>query len=308
MPVVSFARLTEEVLAIYKPPFRRHATWQKMRQALRELAEAGAVKSVDLTPHLLTVWVSSNQHRKPISNASLLISIRAVCTYAKKMGYLKVSPWEIRKDWLPLEDDSDDEPEPIRHHSIAQVRAVLIRANTEAIRGGWAEARLEALVATYAYTGLRKMEALGLKVSDVDFTERVIVVRSRRRRRLKTRASAAPVGIPNELQTILARWVKRCGSEWVFPGKRLAVPWVGGSPGLKPLDQIKALGGRAGVPGLTIVSFRHSLATHMKAWGCGPLAIKDQLRHGDVATQAHYLEKDLPDIRNNASKIRYRTG
>ena len=269
MPVIPFTRLSEEMLAIYSPPHRRPATLKKMRRALYELEAAGCRRSVDLSPLLLTRWASQHTDRKPISSASVLISIRAVCTYAKKMGYIRVSPWEIRKDWLPIEDDAEDGPEPVRHHSIAEVRGVLIRAEVEALRGGWEEARLHALVTTYAYTGLRKMEALGLKVGDIDFRERVIVVKSRSRRRLKTRASAAPVGIPKELMPVLTRWVKRCGSEWVFPGKRGLVPWTGGSPGYKPLDQIKALGERAGVRGLTILSFRHSLATHMKAWGVG---------------------------------------
>jgi integrase len=308
MPAVTFARLSEEMLAIYSPPHRRPATLKKMRRALAELASAGCVKSVDLSPHLLTRWAAEHTDRKPISSASVLISIRAVCTYAKKMGYLRVSPWDIRKDWLPMEDDSEDEPVQVRHHSITQVRAVLDLAEREAAPGGWSEARLYALIATYAYTGLRKMEALGLKASDVDIAEGIISVKSRRRRRLKTRSSAAPVGIPAELAPIIDIWMRRSGSEWVFPGKRGVCPWVGGSPGHKPLDQIRALGDRAGVKGLTIKSFRHSLATHMKRWGCGPLAVKDQLRHGDVKTQSYYLENDLADLRETASKISYRTG
>ena len=38
--------------------------------------------------------------------------------------------------------------------------------------------------------------------------------------------------------------------EWLFPGKKRRGPWTCGGPGVSPLDQIKALGARAGVENL----------------------------------------------------------
>jgi integrase len=310
MPAINMTRLSEELLAIYAPPHRRIATTRKMGQLLRELRELGATSSADLTPQLVARWVSAHPERKPISNHSLLISFRAACTYAKKSGYLRMSPWEIRKDWLPLEDDDEDEQLPTRHLSIAEVQAILGQAATEAMAGGFEARRLHALVATYAYCGLRKMEALGLKLTDVDFQSGVIRLRSRRRHRFKTRSSAAPVPLPPELGTILRRWIdtRSVDSEWLFPGVRGKAPWTGGSPGRKPLDCVQALASRAGVAGVTIKCFRNSLATHMKRWGFGPLAVRDVLRHTDVSTQEHYLESDMDDLRYIAGRISYRTG
>jgi integrase len=313
MPAVPFARFTEEVLALYAPPLRRKATYLKMRQVLGEFAalQPRPKKTSDIGPALMTRWLAAyREKRKPITSASLLISFRAACNIARKMGWLRVTPWDIRKDWISADDcaDDDDAPGAIRHHSIEDLLRVLDRAALEAAEGGWEPARLQALVATYIYTGLRKKEALGLQRPDVDLGARIIKVKSRRRRKLKTRASAAPVGVPDELAPILDVWLRRAGSDWVFPNKSGTGFWNEGRPGKKPLDQVKALGQRAGVAGLTIQSFRHSLATHAGRFGLGPLALKAQLRHTSLGTQEHYIESDLANIRAIASQIRFRAG
>ena len=307
MPAIMFDGFTEELLALYAPPFRRLGTWRKMRQALRELSELpGVRKTSDLTPLTICQWVTAHPERRAISNASLLISIRSACTYATKMGYLRVNPWDIRKTWIEPDDDDDDEPSQTRHHSIQDIRRILSTAKDEA-SNGWRGERLHALIACYAYTGMRKSEALGLKVIDLDFNHEIIRIRSRVRRRLKTKKSASPVGMPPELIPIMSQWSKRCGSEWLFPGSKGIGPWTGGVAGYKALDQIKLLGQRAGVPNVTIKSFRNSLATHMRAWGYGTSAIQDQLRHTSPKTQEFYLEEDLADIRSLVSRIQYGT-
>lgn len=307
MPAVAFDRLATEVRALYEPPHRRKATFLKMDQALREFGTlSGVRKTTDITPVLIIRWLNGHQDRKPISNASLLSSFKAACNYAKKQGYLRVTPWEIRRDWIEVPEDDPDEP-TIRHHPIADIARVLNLAADEASGGGWNEARLHALVNTYAFTGLRKMEALGLKIADIDMQARIIRIRSRRKRTLKTKASAQPVGIADDLVPVLETWLRRCGSDWVFPNKLGTNHWSGGKPGKKPLDEIKALGSRAGVPGLTILSFRHSIATHAARWGLGPLALKELLRHTFVTTQDHYREVDLANRVAAARCITYQS-
>lgn len=307
MPAVTFTRLAMEVRALYRPPHRRLATFKKMDSALREFEALGVAKTSEITPILITRWIERHQARKPITNATVLGTFRAACNYAKTMGYLRITPWDVRKDWIEVPDEDPDEPPTKRHHSIEDISRVLKLASEEAGGGGWEEARLHALVNTYAFTGLRKMEALGLKRNDVDLAGRIIKVRSRRKRTLKTKASAQPVGIADDLAVILDLWLRRCGNEWVFPNKLGTGHWLGGKPGKKPLDQIKALGVRAGVTGLTILSFRHSIATHAARWGLGPLALKELLRHTFVTTQDHYREIDLANRVAAARRISYKT-
>ena len=313
MPAVPFSRLQKEMLALYEPPFRRKSTWFKMRTVLREFSELPSVrKTSDITPIAIAEWLKRHSDRKQVTNQSYLKSFGAACTYAKKMGYLRVAPSEIRSDWFgQLDEDLDDDDgiaveSTKRHHSIQEIVAVLDQADAESLTGAWKEWRTQALIYTYAHTGLRKKEALQLKLADVALEKRIIMIRRRRRRTVKTKSSAAPVGIPDELAVILERWLPRTGCQWVFPGITRKAPWSEGSPGAKPLDMVKSLGSRAGIDGLTILSFRHSISTHCKRFGLGPLELKDLLRHSSIQTQEHYLEKDYPNLRDIARRIDYR--
>ena len=95
-------------------------------------------------------------------------------------------------------------------------------------------------------------------------------------------------------------------SEWLFPGVRRLGPWLEGPPGQKPIDQVEALGTRAGVPGLTIASFRHTFASLAEGWSIGELALQRQLRHTRIRTQLAYRHP-LPELlRDVAAKVRYR--
>lgn len=104
---------------------------------------------------------------------------------------------------------------------------------------------------------------------------------------------------------VLARWIPRCGPDWLIPGVRLRCPWTGGLPGSKPTDQVKAAGRRVGIEGLTISAFRKTVGTLAKGWGLGPLELKAILRHTSVKTQAWYDEADVDELRPAIAKIRY---
>ncbi len=157
----------------------------------------------------------------------------------------------------------------------------------------------------YAFTGCRKSEALHLAVTDVDLDRSILSIRPKSSWRPKTAASIARLPLAAPLAAVLRLWLSRCGSDWVIPGKRGKAPWTGGLPGCKPLDQVKALGERAGVSGVTILGFRKTVATLAKGWGLGPLELQALLRHTSVRTQLWYIEEDLEGLRVTASKIRY---
>lgn len=305
MPGIAYSEFEEEVLSLYAPPLRRKATWFKFRKVLQEFRVLpGIVETTDLTPKAIVHWLELHKDRAPMTNRSYLGCLRTACNYAKRMGYLTVTPWDIRRDWVTFDFDDDDDPVP-RHLSLAEVDRLLSLLDAEARAGDWIEWRLQTLIYTYLYTGLRKSEALGLKVKDVNLGQGLIRIRSRRERKLKTRTSARLVGVPPDLFPILSLWITRVGSEWLFPGIRRTGPWFHGGPGLKPLDQVKAAGVRAGVPHTTIHAFRRTIATHAKGLGLGELEVKDLLGHGSTQTQEWYLEEDAAALRKMASRIRF---
>jgi len=306
MPPVTFARFEREILDLYRPPQRRKATLAKMAKVLDEIHELGVRRTSDLTPGTIVRWLAAHAERRPATNRSYLGSLRAAVNIGRKLGYLRVSPWDVRSDWIPLDVEDDAVPTVRRHLTLDEVGLVLDQADAEAIAGSWPAGRLQALVYTYAFTGLRKAEALGLLVADLNLAGRYLEVRGRRSRRLKTRSSRRRVAIHPELAVILSRWISRTGSEWLFPTLRREGPWLHGPNGGKALDQVKALCMRCGIEGVTIQAFRRSLATHARRFGLGPLEVRDLLGHTSERTQEWYLEDDLEDQRAAVGKIAYR--
>lgn len=320
MATISFAKLTSELKALYAPPMRAPATWAKLRQVLAELAALDDVtRSSDLTAATIGRWIAKYPDRTAITTHSLLRSMRAAASYAVMMGYLKTDPfaWRTPALWLPIcsesENISGQNPEFSRALSCLNVMQILTTADTEArqrvCRNGmtpWMSKRLRALVYVYAYTGMRKREALCLLRSDVNLSTGFITIRGNSHRRLKTAASSAPLAIAPALAIVLKRWLPRTGCEWVFPRLRLHGPWLHGGPGKRPLDQVRDLGLRAGVPGLTILAFRHTLATLAEGWGLGELELQRWLRHTRRRTQDAYRRRgDLAAIAATAGKIRF---
>lgn len=189
-------------------------------------------------------------------------------------------------------------------HSIEDVARVLGYLRQMAARS-WLGERLYALAATVAYTGLRRDEVLTLKVEDVSLFMALITVSDRQRR--KTERSASVVPIPRELSEILAYWLPRCGSEWLFPGVRRQGPWTGGACGERACDRVRQAGQEVGVAGFTLLSLRHSFATHARRqWGLSELQLADVLRHTSPVMQRFYVhEAHLADLVKSVSRVSY---
>jgi integrase len=307
MPAVTYSRFREEILDLYRPPQRRKATLDKMSKVLREVADLGVRRTSDLTPGLIVRWLADHAHRRPATNRSYLGSLRAAANIAKKMGWLRVTPWDVRADWIPADDEDDAEPLPRRHLTVLEIVRLLDQADADALLGTWQAGRLQALVYTYAFTGLRKSEALGLLVADVCLPGHYLEIRGRRSRRLKTRSSRRRVAIHPELGVVLRRWLPRTECEWLFPSIRRESAWLNGGIGYRALDHVQALAGRCGIDDVTIQSIRRSIATHARRFGLGPLEVKELLGHSSEQTQSWYLEDDLDNQRAAIGKIDYRS-
>lgn len=308
---VPWTVFTDEVMRLYQPPMRRRTTREKTRQVLREFGRL-CPSTADLSELAIAGWISDHRHRAPSSVEGLLRHLSAVCTYGAhpRRRYLW-DPFEDRpvSSWLP--GDELDQAEPFRRHrSAEEVRRVLDQADREALAGPWRAVRLRAVVWTLAYTGGHKSEVLGLRIADLDLGRGMIAFRSHGRRRLKARSRAAVLPVAGPLRPVLAGYLVRLvaehpRTEWLFPHAFGTGPWLSGRPGHSPLDSIRALGERAGVEGLTIDAFRHTLATHAEDWGISELALMRILRHARRTTQLHYRHPDLDLMRGAISRITY---
>jgi integrase len=313
---IPFSRFRTELLNLYVAPLRAKRTLDKVRHVLDQVARliGPDATTADLTPQLIGRFIQSQPAtNSPHTTLGLLRNIATACAYAKSCGYLQHSPFEFRKvgGWLRA-----SAAQRKRHHSQEDIRRVLGLLAAEILeREGWSRwraRRLQALVSTIAYTGIRRDEALNLQVEDIDLNGRMILL-VERSQRLKTEMSAQPVPLPPAVVPILESWLayRTDGSEglpdcpFLFPGVRRLGPWKGGPPGLRPIDQIKAAGERAGVQGLTFLSLRHSYATHAESWGLSPAMIQRVLRHSSLQTQKHYRHADLANMRSAVDGIEF---
>lgn len=305
MPLHDFA---PEVLSLYSPPARSKAAWYKIRQVLREIGEAGASTTADLSPETITRWIHLYPGRSAETTRGLLAYLGPICEFARFKRYLDRDPFEFRRQWLrdtPLPDSYDaDEEFASRFHPADDIFRVLDSLK-ESRRESWQDHRLYALAATVALTGVRKEEALHLQVKDFRDAEGVLEIHPRRRN-CKTKKSAAPVIAPDELCVIIRRWIPRTESIWLFPTLDRSSPWRNGMPGRKPLCRLKAAGARVGVEGFTFLSLRHSWATMAESrWGLTEGQIQRQLRHTRIATQRHYRHADVANLRAAIRGISY---
>jgi integrase len=307
----TFSRLSDDVLALYGPSMRAPATRRMMCQALKELASiTGVRRASDLTDTLVARWIEDHPGRSPARTLALLRCIKVIVNIAVGKGWLRVSPFASRKlsQWV-RSDARPAKKRAVRHKSPDEIRRLLRLLDDEASGGSWASGRLQALVYVYVYTGLRRDEALHLLASNVDSRDRTITIEPVGKWRPKTVRSARTLPMAEPLARVLDGWSRRCGSEWLFPGKRLKTPWSGG-PGYKPIDLIRGAAERAGIGDMTIIGFRKTLGTSAKAMGLGPLEVAAILGHSNAETQRAYDEERVESMRPAAGKVAafYATG
>lgn len=330
---IPFEEFRRRVLELYRPPMRAKPTYCRMRQVLGLVAELGIRGTDELTTDLVARFLAARPPgENPNQTHTHMAYLRSVCNLAAAEGWCRISPFAVRRRWVRKVT-----PKQPAVHSRADIARVLDLAARDVDRKqGWARwraRRLHALAATVAYTGMRKNEALTLMAEDLAFETRMILVVARPGGLPKTDASAQPVPMPEALARILAGWVLHVpealpgpvpgprpdhlpaylegkagvpepgaipeaeGCRWLFPNVYRTGPWTGGSPGYTPLGRLKALGVRAGVPGLTFQSLRHSWATHAEYWGLTDAQIQRVLRHTNTRTQWHYRHAESTNLK-----------
>ena len=317
---IRWPKFRAELLALYSPPMVAAATARKVKSVLGEIDRLGIETTADLSPVMISRYISMRPaDQSPHTLHSLLCVIRAICSYAETAGYLRCSPFRLRKlsRWVRLPPLQGK-----RHFSKAEISLVLkTMAQDVELRSGWGKwraRRLQIATCIVAYTGMRKNECLRLHVGDVDLAAGVIFIRPHGDgQRLKTVSSEAPVPTPQALRERLVDWLEhRLDSPtgfdvpmkcpWLIPTCDRKSPWTSGAPGGKFLDRLKAVAKRVGIEGMTVLSLRHSLATHLEAHGAGPAAISRILRHTNTRTaEKHYRHWDTQGITAITSGFEY---
>jgi integrase/recombinase XerC len=143
--------------------------------------------------------------------------------------------------------------------------------------------RDEALFSIYAFTGLRRTEALGLSVSDYDTVRRTLQVRNGKGRRVRTVPVVPALGAV--LDKLLTGTV--CGQERLFPGR---VPGRGLTPRQAQwrFEHWKTVAGLRDE--LTIHSFRAGFATALHKGSGDVVLVSRALGHRDLRPTLRYIE------------------
>lgn len=279
---VPLTKWAAEIGEIYQS--RARSTRCRMRQALREtvaLAGEGAT-TLDLTAGLVGRFGASRPDRRKATTDGLLRALRAAFHLAVRKRWAEGPQmagvcWSVRKS----------EPRRTRHHPARDVAKVLDHLGRR--KGTWKGHRLYVFASVLAYAGVRKTEALRLRWEDVDLTDGFLQVLPNGAP-LKTDQSKDAVPIPDTLVPILRAWKRRCGSGWVVPKLDGSGPWINGTAGKRPGDQLRAAGEACGVSGFTPHSLRHSLASVLSCReGLTDRQVRQILRHspGSFAVEGY---------------------
>jgi len=141
------------------------------------------------------------------------------------------------------------------------------------------------ILAVTAVLGLRIGETLALRISDVDFTKRVVRVRqsldaaTRTIAGVKSKASSADLPMPTQLETRLRAHLQRHEgkSELLFVNRR-GRPLSANKLREKQLHPLLV---KLGIPRGGFHSMRHGAASSLLADGATPAVVQRQLRHSD---------------------------
>jgi integrase len=308
-----------EILNLYRPPLRTRATYTGMRDVLRDLAALGIATTSDLTLALVVRYIEAQPASiSPNTVRGRLRYVQALCSLAEKLGYLRPSPFRIRRIGELVKPVP---PAGKKFASREDIRKVIDHAASRITGGGfreWKARRDHAFLCTLAWTGARYSEIVYMQAEDISFDRDLIAIVSRQEHRLKTAGAHAVLPLLSELKPILLSWLEHRLSRppqfelddpscpWLWPTLRgyKRAPWNSGGQGQRPSQRVKVLAAEVGVR-LNPLMLRHSFATHIAAAGAGEHVVKQWLRHSNVQTQRFYVHPETEQMRALGSRLGY---
>lgn len=206
---------------------------------------------------------------KPATRNRHLALIKAVFTWAIRMGYTNRSPALYIKALPEVTSDR-------RAMDDSQLQCWM--EVCECWRNGKPDHEALALLMFLALTGLRLGETRHLRLEDVDWSRKVITLRHTKNGKLRR------VPVCDKAFVLLTEQRQHLGDEgWVFPGKGTD------NPVAEPRRLQKRLCEAAGIPPFTIHEMRHTFATKLIESGADIHTIKDLLGHSTIKVTEIYV-------------------
>ena len=234
----------------------------------------------------------SGRSKKTVLNvlATLSSIMRTARDWEYACGSFQVSSLTLPRDGVKKEQ---------RSFSDEEARRIITEA----------EEPFSTIYAVIAVLGLRPGEALGLRVSDIDFARRIIRVRqsvdsaTRKVQAVKSRASSADLPMPTQLEARLRAHLSRhIGKSDLLFHNRNGRPF---SADKLRERQLHPLLDGLGIPRGGLHSFRHGAASALRADGATPAVVQRQLRHSDaritLGVYAHVIGDDQRNAVQNRS-------
>lgn len=286
MNAVAYETWRRHVLAYYA--CRSTHAFGKARQVLDAAGRLGVRTTADLTTTMALEFVADRgRNANPNTTRGLLSYLKASVSLAVEEGWLDRAP-----NWRRVTPAASPRR---RNPALSGPEVAQLLGHLDLVRKDshdWRDHRLHALTTLVSLTGLRYLEAAGLRHEDLDLAGGWLDLRPTWRA-LKTSSSAQPVPIPDQAVAALAEWCPQSGSDWVFPGSKRLGPWVGGMAGYRPVDRLRAAGRQCGVGHATWHGLRRTYATQaVRTWGVPVWAVQRILRHSSPRTTELYLDLD----------------
>ena len=238
----------------------------KIRKYLRPLL--GDKKLAGMTEADILSYLH-NLDLKPATRNRHLALIKAVFTWAIRMGYISRSPALYIKALPEVTSDrrAMDDSQLQRWMDVC-----------ERWRNGKPDHEALALLMFLALTGLRLGETRHLRLEDVDWSRKVITLRHTKNGKLRR------VPVCDKAFVLLTEQRQHLGDAgWVFPGKGTD------NPVSEPRRLQKRLCEAAGIPPFTIHEMRHTFATKLIESGADIHTVKDLLGHSTIKVTELYL-------------------
>jgi integrase len=204
---IPIERFREEVLARLKAESASDPRYATHSKAFRLLESAGAARTVDLTPVVIDRFMASLQGASTTKDKYLNLA-KSICREAVEKSYLDHSPFDVRPDQWKRSGVYD--PRATNRRLLTtpvQLAAVLDYLKSKAT-ADLIDHRFYALAMIMTYTGMYAIDALMLKVNDIDFVQGMILAGQNHGKPTKHRR---PLPMSSELAKALTDWIQDRG-------------------------------------------------------------------------------------------------